>query len=130
MARKCISLQDLQEATQMPRVTLSNVLKGKNVLPAMLGKVAGGTEMKTTIARETREQFNFIKHELKRGNENIMPYMSGTMKKRTMMYKETHRYEEDAKIDYELGVIGKNEYEIEMRAVRLLERALANFKVF
>lgn len=90
----------------------------------------GGNRMKKTIARETREQFNFIKHELKRGNENIMPYLSGTMKKRTMMYKETYRYEENAKIDYELGVIGKNEYEIEMKAVRLLEKALANFKVF
>lgn len=86
--------------------------------------------MKKNIAQETREQFNYIKHEVKRGNENVMPYLSGTSKKRSMMYKETNRYESDAKIDYKLGVIKKDEYEIEMKAVRLLEKALANFKVF
>ena len=47
-----------------------------------------------------------------------------------MMYKETSRYEKDAKIDYELGVINKEEYEIEIKSVRLLEQALANYSVY
>ena len=28
--------------------------------------------MKKNIAQETREQFNYIKHEVKRGNENVI----------------------------------------------------------
>lgn len=86
--------------------------------------------MKETISQETRKQFNFIKHEVKKGNENIMPYLSGTANKRTKMYKEVSRYESDARIDYELGVISKNEYEIEMKTVRLLEKALANYSTY
>ena len=40
------------------------------------------------------------------------------------MYKETSRYEKDAKIDYELGVISKEEYEIEMKSVQLIVAGL------
>lgn len=83
-----------------------------------------------TIAQETREQFNFIRHELKRGHENTIPYLSGTKNKRTRMYKEVNRYESDARIDYEVGAINKSEYEFEMKAIRLLEKALANYSVY
>lgn len=86
--------------------------------------------MKKTVAQEAREQFNFIRCEVRKGNENVMPYLSGTLKKRSMMYKETGRYEKDAQIDYELGIITKEEYEFEMKTVRLLEKALANYSVF
>lgn len=48
MARKCISLTDLQEATQMPKATILKVLKGKSVLPATLGKVAAGLKVDVT----------------------------------------------------------------------------------
>jgi hypothetical protein len=86
--------------------------------------------MKETIAQETRRQFNFIKHELKKGNKNTFPYLSGTSNKRAKMYKEVSRYESDARIDYELRVINESEYENEIAAVRLLERALANYHVY
>lgn len=85
---------------------------------------------KETIAQETRNQFNFIKHELKKGNENIIPHLSGTINKRTRMYKEVSRYENDARIDYELGVISKSEYEFEMKAIRLLKKALENYSAW
>jgi DNA-binding Xre family transcriptional regulator len=48
MARKCISIPDLQEATKMPKSTITKVLKGKNVLPATLGKVAAGLKVDVT----------------------------------------------------------------------------------
>lgn len=48
MARRCISLSDLREATQMPKSTITKVLKGKNVLPATLGKVAAGLKVDVT----------------------------------------------------------------------------------
>ena len=86
--------------------------------------------MAKTVAQETREQFNLIKREVKKGRDNVIPYLSGTSKKRSMMYRETSRYEKDAQIDYELGIIAKEEYEIEMKTVRLLEKALANYSVF
>ena len=60
----------------------------------------------------------------------VIPWLSGTKRKRTIMYKETSIYEKDAKIDYELGVISKEEYEIEMKSVQLLEQALANYSVY
>ena len=47
-ARKCTSRPDLQEATQMPKSTIMKVLKGKNVLPATLGKVAAGLKVDVT----------------------------------------------------------------------------------
>lgn len=85
--------------------------------------------MKKTIAEETREYFCEIKRNARKG-EKVMPWLSGTKNKRTMMYKEASRYEQDANIDYELGVISKEEYEIEIKAVQLLEQALANYSVY
>lgn len=85
--------------------------------------------MTKTISEETREFYSYIKQNVRKG-EKIIPYLSGTKRKRTMMYKETNRYEKDAKIDYELGVISKEEYEIEMETVQLLEQALANYSVY
>lgn len=48
---------------------------------------------------------------------------SGATSKRTKMYKEMTRYESDAKIDFELGVISKEEYKVEMKAIRGMKRA-------
>ena len=46
------------------------------------------------------------------------------------MYKEITRYKNDAEIDYELGVIDFGEYNLEIKAVRLFEKSLANFSVY
>lgn len=81
--------------------------------------------MTKTISDETREYFCYIKQKVRKG-EKVIPWLSGTKRKRTMMYKETSRYEKDAKIDYELGVISKEEYEIEMKSVQLLEQAASD----
>lgn len=54
--------------------------------------------MKETIAQETRKNFCYLKQELKKGNEKILLSLSGTMQKRTKMYKEIYRYESDAKL--------------------------------
>ena len=40
MARACMTTDQLQVASQMPRPTLNNVIVGKNVRPATLGTVA------------------------------------------------------------------------------------------
>ena len=85
--------------------------------------------MAKTISDQTREYFCYIKQKVRKG-EKVIPWLSGTKRKRTMMYKETSRYEKDAKINYELGVISKEEYEIEMKSVQLLEQALANYSVY
>lgn len=56
-----------------------------------------------------------------------MSYLSGTLNKRTRMYKEVDRYRKDAEIDYELRIINIEEYNIEIKSVHLLEKALFKF---
>ena len=85
---------------------------------------------KETIAEETRRYFNYLKLKVKESDEPVELYLSGSMNKRTRMYKEITRYENDAEIDYELGVIDLGEYNLEIKAVRLFENSLANFSVY
>ena len=40
MANACMSTADLQKATEMPRPTINNVITGKGVRPATIGRVA------------------------------------------------------------------------------------------
>lgn len=40
MARACMNTEDLQKAAEMPRPSLNNVIVGKNVRPATVGRVA------------------------------------------------------------------------------------------
>lgn len=80
-----------------------------------------------TVSEESRRLFNTCKHNAKR-ELDVIPYISGTKNKRTRMYKMAARYREDAEIDFELGVINKDEYDLDIKAVRLFEKMLANFK--
>lgn len=83
-----------------------------------------------TIVEESRRYFNECKHLVKKGDENTVPYVSGTKNKKNRMYRMAQRYREDADIDFELGVIKQEEYNIEIKAVQLFERMLANFNVY
>ena len=40
MARACMESRDLPEAAKMPRSTVNNVIAGKGVRPATLGRIA------------------------------------------------------------------------------------------
>lgn len=40
MANNCIEIRDLQKKAEMPRPTLNNVISGRSVRPATLGRVA------------------------------------------------------------------------------------------
>ena len=40
MARKCMSTAELTEAAQMPRQTVNNVITGRGVKPATIGRIA------------------------------------------------------------------------------------------
>ena len=40
MARACMNTEDIQEATGMTRQTINNVMTGRNVRPATIGKIA------------------------------------------------------------------------------------------
>jgi len=40
MARACMNTEDIQKTTGMPRPTINNVMTGKNVRPATIGKIA------------------------------------------------------------------------------------------
>ena len=83
-----------------------------------------------TIEQETRKLFAEIKNELREGRKDLIHYISGTLNKRTRMSKIVERYREDAKIDYELDVITKEEYELEMDAVALLDLAVMAMNIY
>lgn len=40
MANACMNSSDLQKESQLPRPTINNVIVGRNVRPATIGKVA------------------------------------------------------------------------------------------
>ena len=85
---------------------------------------------KETIAEEVRRNFNYLKLKVLESDEPVELYLSGSMNKRTRMYKELTRYENNAEIDYELGVIDTVEYNLEIKAVGIFKKSLANFSVY
>lgn len=46
MANKCLNTGDLQELTKMPRPTVNNVMTGRSVRPATIGKIAKALDVK------------------------------------------------------------------------------------
>lgn len=48
LARACMNTDDLQRATEMPRPTVNNVISGKSVRPATLGRIAKALEVDVT----------------------------------------------------------------------------------
>lgn len=48
MANACMSTADLQKATEMPRPTINNVITGKGVRPATIGRVAKALNVNVT----------------------------------------------------------------------------------
>ena len=48
MARACVNTDDLQRAAEMPRPTLNNVISGKSVRPATLGRIAKALKVDVT----------------------------------------------------------------------------------
>ena len=89
-----------------------------------------GKTMKKTVKQEMIWNFNFVKHRLEKGHDDVPLYLSGTAKKRSMITKIISEFEDDAKFDYELGVISKEAYEIEMKTVQILKNSLANYALF
>lgn len=83
-----------------------------------------------TIAEESRRLFNECKHFVKKHSDTIPYIPSGTSNRRTRLYKMANRYSDDAKIDFELGVISKEEFDMEIAAVRKFEQALANMEMY
>lgn len=53
MARACMSTNDIQEKTKMPRPTVNNVICGKHVRPDTLGRVAKALGVDVTEIIET-----------------------------------------------------------------------------
>lgn len=40
MARECMSAEDLRATSRMPRTTVNNVIEGRSVRPATIGRIA------------------------------------------------------------------------------------------
>lgn len=83
-----------------------------------------------TIKDEARELFYRCKSLIRDGITDTVPYVSGTKNKRTKMTELVKVFKEDTDLDYKLGVISKEEHEIEVKAVELYEKMLKNFIVY
>lgn len=55
MARACMSTGDLIKKSAMPRPTVNNVIMGRDVRPATLGKVARALDVDVTDILEVEE---------------------------------------------------------------------------
>ena len=56
MAEACMSVAALQRASGLPRPTLNNVIGGRNVRPATLGKVARALGVEPVMLLEKGEK--------------------------------------------------------------------------
>lgn len=54
MANKCMNTEDLCKATKMPRPTVNNVISGRSVRPATIGRIAKalGVDVKDILSEE------------------------------------------------------------------------------
>lgn len=54
MANQCMNTEDLCETTKMPRPTVNNVITGRSVRPATIGRIAKslGVDVKEILSEE------------------------------------------------------------------------------
>lgn len=55
MANACLTTKELAEAAKMPRPSVNNVITGRNVKPATLGKIARALGVPVTDILEQQE---------------------------------------------------------------------------
>lgn len=68
-----------------------------------------------------KELFSKCKENAKEGRGT---YLSGTKRLATLLKKEVMKYQEDSKLDYELGVITKEEHQKEINMVELMLKSI------
>ena len=66
----------------------------------------------------------------KKNEMKFIIYMSGTKNKRTMLEKLLKEYKEDSNLDFDLGVINKERYDIEMRIYEILKKSIENYTIY
>lgn len=87
--------------------------------------------MKLTFKQETRQKLAHIRDYIKEyNNTNIRISLCGTSYKKNIMLKELEKAKRDNEIDSKIGVINKEEYEIEVKTLYCFEESLKNFEVF
>lgn len=64
-----------------------------------------------------------------RGRIDVAYYVSGSQKKKSMLEKMLQKYIEDADIDFELGILNKDEHFHEMEVAKVVENSLKNYQV-
>ena len=55
MARACMNTEDLVKTSAMPRPTVNNVIMGRDVRPATIGKIARALDVDVTDILEVEE---------------------------------------------------------------------------
>ena len=87
--------------------------------------------MKLTFKQETRQKLAHIRDYIKEyNNTNIRINLCGTSYKKNIMLKELEKARRNNEIDVKIGVISKEEYEIEAKTLYCFKESLKNFEIF
>ena len=87
--------------------------------------------MRLTFKEETRQKLTHIRDYIKEyNNTNIRINLCGTSYKKNIMLKELEKAKRNNEIDAKIGVINKEEYEIELKTLYCFEESLKNFEIF
>lgn len=84
--------------------------------------------MRKSVKYEFIEAIRFARKNNSRND--ISYYLSGSKKKRTMLYEMLEKFIDDAKIDYELGILCMEEYHVEMKAAEIIKKSLENYRMY
>lgn len=90
------------------------------------------TEKRRGIDITAKEIFKELKYAAEksiRDNNDTIPYMSGTMRKKNMLKELIKRYMDNTIIDYELGIIDSVIYEHEMEIFNKMNIYLEYFNI-
>lgn len=80
-----------------------------------------------TVKEEFKDLVRFARNN---DDSNLICYLSGSKKKKTMMLDMLAKFKDDAELDHELGVLTDDEYEREKVVASTIERCISNYNVY
>lgn len=87
--------------------------------------------MRLSFKEETRQKLAHIREYIKEyNNTSIRINLCGTSYKKEIMLKELEKAKRDNEIDVKIGVISKEEYELEAKVLFCFKESLKNFEIF
>lgn len=80
-----------------------------------------------TVKEEFKELVRFARSN---DDSNLICYLCGSRKKKTMLLNMFVSFKDNAELDHELGVLTDDEYKREMAAASTIEKSISNYNVY